>query len=81
MAQDGYEMKQLLRRVLHEPSFAGELASNGLATIKQKHTCAHRVDELLKIYAQLAKETRPQMNADKRRSALVRENPRLRKSA
>ena len=52
MAQDGDEMKQLLRRVLHEESFAEELAANGLATIKQRHTCAHRVDELLGIYAQ-----------------------------
>lgn len=58
IANDGNEMKQLLQRVLTEPSFAEELARNGLATIKQKHTCAHRVDELLAIYAQLAKETK-----------------------
>lgn len=58
VAQDGNEMKQLLRRVLRESSFAEELASNGLATIKQRHTCAHRIDELLGIYAQLARETK-----------------------
>ncbi len=58
IAADGNEMKQLLRRVLSEPLFAEELATNGLATIKQKHTCAHRVDELMSICAQLARETK-----------------------
>jgi len=58
MARDGNEMKQLLHQVLSAPSFAEELANHGLATIKQKHTCAHRVDEVLRIYAQLAKETK-----------------------
>ncbi|HKG77951.1 MAG TPA: glycosyltransferase, partial [Pyrinomonadaceae bacterium] len=58
MARDGHEMKQLLHQVLSAPSFAEELANHGVATIKQKHTCAHRVDELLRIYAQLAKETK-----------------------
>ena len=58
IAAEGNDMKRLLQRVLSEPSFAEELATNGLTTIKQKHTCAHRVDELLGIYAQLAKETK-----------------------
>jgi spore maturation protein CgeB len=56
VAQNGDEMKQLISKVLNEPSFAEELAVNGLATIRQKHTCGHRVDELLGIYAELAKE-------------------------
>jgi spore maturation protein CgeB len=58
VAKNGKDMKQLLGRVLHESSFAEELASNGVATIKQKHTCAHRVDELLGVFAQLATETK-----------------------
>jgi spore maturation protein CgeB len=58
MARDGNEMKQLLHQVLSAPSFAEELANHGVATIKQKHTCAHRVDQLLRIYAQLATETK-----------------------
>src|SRR5215213_5533300 len=58
IAHNGDEMKQLLHQVLSAPSFAAELANHGVTTIKQKHTCAHRVDELLRIYAQLAKETK-----------------------
>jgi spore maturation protein CgeB len=58
VAGDGNEMKPLIERVLSEPSLAGELAENGLAVIKQKHTCAHRVDQLLQIYGQLIKETK-----------------------
>ena len=57
IAHDGDEMKQLIQKVLSEPEFAEELAINGLATIRQRHTCAHRVDELLKIYAELVTET------------------------
>jgi len=58
VATDGAEMKQLIHKTLSEPSFAGELAANGLAVIKQRHTCAHRVDQLLGIYEQLAEETK-----------------------
>jgi spore maturation protein CgeB len=58
IARDGVEMTQLIRRVLSEPVFAEELAINGLATVNQRHTCAHRVDELLEIYSELVAETR-----------------------
>jgi len=58
IAHDGNEMKQLIEKVLSEPAFAEELAINGLATIKQRHTCAHRVDELLEIHAEVVTETR-----------------------
>jgi len=63
IARNGEEMKQLISKVLSEPSFAEELAINGLATIKQRHTCAHRVDELLAIYAELVTETHELMAA------------------
>jgi spore maturation protein CgeB len=62
IARNGGEMKQLISRVVSEPAFAEELAINGLATIRQRHTCAHRVDELLDIYAELRMET-PQLMA------------------
>ena len=52
IAQDGEEMQQLIERVLGDSSFAAELAQHGLETIKRRHTCAHRVDELMKIYEQ-----------------------------
>ncbi|MEN3328191.1 MAG: hypothetical protein V7638_2998 [Acidobacteriota bacterium] len=63
IAHDGEEMKQLINKVLSEPTFAEELAINGLTTIKQRHTCAHRVDQLLEIYAELVAETREMVAA------------------
>lgn len=62
VAQNGEQVRELMRKVLSDHLFAEELAISGLATIKQRHTCAHRVDELLVIYAELAKE-RQQMAA------------------
>lgn len=63
IADDGNEMKQLIQKVLSDSKFAEELAINGLATIRQRHTCAHRVDELLEIYAELISETREMVAA------------------
>jgi spore maturation protein CgeB len=57
IARDGIEMTQLMHQVLTEPRFAEELAINGLTTIRQRHTCAHRVDELLEIYEDVVIET------------------------
>jgi spore maturation protein CgeB len=48
-AHDGEEMARHLRRILADADFAAELASNGLETIRARHTCRHRVDELLEI--------------------------------
>jgi len=53
VAHDGAEMKELIERVLSDASLAEELAKHGLETIRQRHTCAHRVDELLEIYSQV----------------------------
>lgn len=58
IARDGVEMTQLIRKVLSEPVFAEELAINGLATVIQRHTCAHRVEDLLEIYSKLEAQTR-----------------------
>ena len=58
VARDGREMKELLNKVLTDRSYAEALAINGLATIRQRHTCAHRVDELLAIYSELANESK-----------------------
>jgi len=57
IARNGVEMTQMIHQVLSEPMFAEELAINGLATIRQRHTCAHRVDELLEVCAELGAET------------------------
>jgi spore maturation protein CgeB len=49
VAQDGAEMERQLRFVLGDPQAAAQLAANGLERIHARHTCAHRVDELLAI--------------------------------
>jgi spore maturation protein CgeB len=43
-------MKRHLRRLLDDPQFAGALSAHGRKTILQRHTCAHRIDELIDIY-------------------------------
>jgi spore maturation protein CgeB len=50
MASNGREMQRHLRDVLNEPALAQSLSSSGIETIRARHTCAHRVDELLAIY-------------------------------
>jgi len=54
VARDGGEMRRMLREVLNDPSLAAALAEHGLQTIRTRHTCAHRVDELLAIVARIA---------------------------
>ncbi len=49
MAQNGEAMEKHLRDVLNDASLARSLAQSGLETIRRRHTCAHRVDELLTI--------------------------------
>ena len=53
IARDGAEMQRHLKTILHEPELAATLAQHGLQTILARHTCAHRVDELLSIYREL----------------------------
>lgn len=50
VAKSGDEMRNHLRAVLNDPSLAYALARHGRETILARHTCAHRVDELLAIY-------------------------------
>jgi spore maturation protein CgeB len=53
VARDGRQMKSHLRSVLNDPALAASLRASGLETIRARHTCAHRVDELLEIVARL----------------------------
>ncbi len=53
MARDGTEMQRLLRAVLHDADLARWLALSGQETIRGRHTCAHRVNELLMICDQI----------------------------
>jgi spore maturation protein CgeB len=49
MARDGQEMTSHLKTVLDDAELAADIARHGLARIRARHTCAHRVDELLAI--------------------------------
>jgi spore maturation protein CgeB len=42
-------MQRKLHDVLNDPDLAQSLVQSGLQTIRARHTCAHRVDELLHI--------------------------------
>ena len=54
VARTGEEMKQQLQRVLSDPEMAHALAESGLERIRERHSCAHRVDELLTILNSVA---------------------------
>ncbi|MDQ6707471.1 MAG: glycosyltransferase, partial [Acidobacteriota bacterium] len=49
VAKNGEEMKRQLSDLLANPEKARLLANHGLETIRSRHTCAHRVDELMSI--------------------------------
>jgi spore maturation protein CgeB len=53
VAATGREMERRLDDVLHDAVLAQTLRDNGLRTIAARHTCAHRVDELLDVAGQL----------------------------
>jgi spore maturation protein CgeB len=53
VARSGDEMTDHLRTLAHDPGLRAALAARGLATINARHTCRHRVDELLEIVARL----------------------------
>ena len=52
-AETGRDMTRALGSLLSSPERAREIAERGRATVLARHTCAHRVDELLAIYAEL----------------------------
>ncbi len=49
VARNQKEMTRYLRDLLNDRDMATEIALNGHQTILERHTCAHRVDELLRI--------------------------------
>jgi spore maturation protein CgeB len=58
VARNGAEMQKHLRAVIHDPQLAARLRDHGKRTVLAGHTCAHRVNELLKIYAEIAPSAR-----------------------
>jgi len=53
VARDGRQMRAHLKAVLSDPGLARELATHGLETIRARHTCKHRVAELLALVDRL----------------------------
>ena len=52
---DRESMQSELYRLIRDDSARQQLAANGLATIRQRHTCAHRAQQLLEICEELDK--------------------------
>ena len=53
VAHDGEEMAAHLRAILDDGDLAASLRASGLETIAARHTCAHRVEELLAVASEL----------------------------
>ena len=53
MVRDGSEMTAALTRLRNEPELRDSLVEHGIETIRARHTCAHRVEELLSIVERL----------------------------
>ena len=55
MVQDGREMVAELERLTRDARARQQLAENGLKTIRERHTCRHRAQELMSIYEEIAR--------------------------
>jgi spore maturation protein CgeB len=53
MARSGSEMRRYIADVLNDESLAAALRTTGLNTVRSRHTCRHRVDELEGIYGRM----------------------------
>ncbi|ACL55478.1 CgeB family protein [Methylobacterium nodulans] len=54
MAGDEAAMGRHLRALRDDPALRAEIAAHGLATIRARHTCAHRAAELMAVAERLA---------------------------
>lgn len=59
VAEDGAAMRQHLRALLADRDRAAEMAARGRRTVLARHTCAHRVDQLLAIASGLHRAPQP----------------------
>jgi len=64
VATDGAAMRRHLRDVLHDSSLASTLATRGRRTILARHTCGHRVEELMGIVGELSAICYPSSASD-----------------
>jgi spore maturation protein CgeB len=56
IVQDGAEMEAQLQWLLADEELRSTYSRHGLETIRKKHTCAHRVHELMAIYEEVRAE-------------------------
>ena len=54
VAKDGAAMERVLRDLVHDAGLRAALAVRGLATIRARHSCGHRAEELLGIIGSIA---------------------------
>jgi spore maturation protein CgeB len=54
VVKDGQEMKHTLRALLRDGSARRQVAEQGMKTIRERHTCAHRARQLISIYEEIA---------------------------
>jgi spore maturation protein CgeB len=52
---DGAAMRAEIRRLLADEAARNQIAANGLDTIRKRHTCAHRAQQLIEICEELGK--------------------------
>jgi spore maturation protein CgeB len=61
IARNGPEMREFIARIVSDAGFSRQLAENGLLSIKNRHTCSHRVSQLMEICNELGiKKVQPQ---------------------
>jgi len=58
VASNGKQMTRQIKNLLGNDELAGSLAEHGFKTIQSRHTCAHRVDQLLRIFDEVEKSKR-----------------------
>jgi spore maturation protein CgeB len=59
MARDGAQMERHLAALREDAGLRQALAEHGRRTVLARHTCAHRVEELLGVCRELGVETDP----------------------
>ena len=50
----GDRMKEMIAALLKDERARKQVAANGFQTIRRRHTCAHRAEQLMEIHAELA---------------------------
>jgi spore maturation protein CgeB len=70
IATNGTQMKRHLRSVLDDAELAASLTAHGRETVLSRHTCAHRVDELMAIYTSLC-SSKQSINDGRERPSVV----------